>query len=289
MNSDESLMCFSRLLHLRRTVVTLVSPPRSIDLLAGDWELSLPVMGTRICLLMRASPPSSMLSQHAVRLPLPGGATRPSSVARASRPRTRRLFARFSLSLTTQPSRESSTGSSGYARSVVPGLTAQRRLYGSRVVPFCLHRGDELRQYLLPLSLTRLKLFDAPEDLRLLTTDGGTVVASGLVIGLEAGRPFRIGYEVRCDGSWWAACPSLPGPGSRVPLPCPARADACSRGAGSVVVLQARPRLFERQLRVSTDVDRQVVLVGHAVAAPHRTGPFDAAEHALEAFPRNAH
>src|SRR5215208_5221971 len=80
-----------------------------------------------------------------------------------------------------------------------------------------------------------------------------------------------------------------PGPGSRVPLPCPARADACSRGAGSVVVLQARPRLFERQLRVSTDVDRQVVLVGHAVAAPHRTGPFDAAEHALEAFPRNAH
>jgi hypothetical protein len=39
------------------------------------------------------------------------------------------------------------------------------------------------------------------EHLRLLTSDGG-VVANGLVIGLEAGRPFRIGYEVRCDGHW---------------------------------------------------------------------------------------
>jgi uncharacterized protein len=39
------------------------------------------------------------------------------------------------------------------------------------------------------------------EHLRLVTTDGG-VVANGLVIGLEAGRPFRIGYEIRCDGHW---------------------------------------------------------------------------------------
>ena len=39
------------------------------------------------------------------------------------------------------------------------------------------------------------------EHLRLLTSDGG-VVANGLVIGLEAGRPFRISYEVRCDGRW---------------------------------------------------------------------------------------
>jgi len=39
------------------------------------------------------------------------------------------------------------------------------------------------------------------EHLRLVTSDGG-VVASGLVIGLEAGRPFRIGYEIRCDGRW---------------------------------------------------------------------------------------
>jgi hypothetical protein len=33
------------------------------------------------------------------------------------------------------------------------------------------------------------------------TSDGG-VVANGLVIGLEAGRPFRIGYEIRCDRRW---------------------------------------------------------------------------------------
>jgi hypothetical protein len=39
------------------------------------------------------------------------------------------------------------------------------------------------------------------EHLRLVTSDGG-VVANGLVIGLEAGRPFRIGYEIRCDGRW---------------------------------------------------------------------------------------
>jgi hypothetical protein len=40
------------------------------------------------------------------------------------------------------------------------------------------------------------------EHLRLVTSDNGGVVASGLVIGLEAGRPFRIGYEIRCDGLW---------------------------------------------------------------------------------------
>jgi uncharacterized protein len=39
------------------------------------------------------------------------------------------------------------------------------------------------------------------EHLRLLTSDGG-VVANGLVIGLEGGRPFRISYEIRCDGQW---------------------------------------------------------------------------------------
>jgi hypothetical protein len=40
------------------------------------------------------------------------------------------------------------------------------------------------------------------EILRLSTSDGGAVVANGLVIGLEAGLPFRIGYEIRCDGQW---------------------------------------------------------------------------------------
>jgi uncharacterized protein len=54
------------------------------------------------------------------------------------------------------------------------------------------------------------------EHLRLLTSDGG-VEANGLVIGLEAGRPFRIGYEVRCDGRWRvrevrAAAPDLERP-----------------------------------------------------------------------------
>jgi uncharacterized protein len=39
------------------------------------------------------------------------------------------------------------------------------------------------------------------EHLRLVTSDGG-VVANGLVIGLETGRPFRIGYEIRCDRHW---------------------------------------------------------------------------------------
>ena len=44
---------------------------------------------------------------------------------------------------------------------------------------------------------------------------------------------------------------------SEIPqLPVATRTGACSRGAGSVVVLEARPRLFERQLRVSADVDR---------------------------------
>jgi uncharacterized protein len=39
------------------------------------------------------------------------------------------------------------------------------------------------------------------EHLRL-TTSEGAVVANGLVIGLEAGRPFRIGYEILCDEHW---------------------------------------------------------------------------------------
>jgi uncharacterized protein len=39
------------------------------------------------------------------------------------------------------------------------------------------------------------------EHLRLVTSGSG-VVANGLVIGLEAGRPFRISYEIRCDRRW---------------------------------------------------------------------------------------
>ena len=39
------------------------------------------------------------------------------------------------------------------------------------------------------------------EHVRLAPSDRG-IVADGLVIGLEAGRPFRIGYEIRCDERW---------------------------------------------------------------------------------------
>jgi hypothetical protein len=39
------------------------------------------------------------------------------------------------------------------------------------------------------------------EHLRLVASND-SAVANGLVIGLEAGRPFRIGYEVRCDRRW---------------------------------------------------------------------------------------
>jgi uncharacterized protein len=54
------------------------------------------------------------------------------------------------------------------------------------------------------------------EHLRLMASDDGAV-ANGLVIGLEAGRPFRIGYEVRCDERWRvrevrAAAPDLERP-----------------------------------------------------------------------------
>jgi uncharacterized protein len=54
------------------------------------------------------------------------------------------------------------------------------------------------------------------EHLRLVTSGSG-VVMNGLVIGLEAGRPFRIGYEIRCDRRWRvrevrAAAPDLERP-----------------------------------------------------------------------------
>jgi uncharacterized protein len=55
------------------------------------------------------------------------------------------------------------------------------------------------------------------EHLRLVTSDGG-VVANGLVIGLEAGRPFRIGYEVRCDGHWRVREVRAAAPGSGRPV-----------------------------------------------------------------------
>jgi hypothetical protein len=55
------------------------------------------------------------------------------------------------------------------------------------------------------------------EHLRLVTSDGG-VVANGLVIGLEAGRPFRITYEIRCDERWRVREVRAAAPDSRRPV-----------------------------------------------------------------------
>jgi uncharacterized protein len=55
------------------------------------------------------------------------------------------------------------------------------------------------------------------EHLRLVTSEGG-VVANGLVIGLEAGRPFRIGYEIRCDERWWVRELRVAAPDSDLPV-----------------------------------------------------------------------
>src|ERR687890_2049025 len=56
------------------------------------------------------------------------------------------------------------------------------------------------------------------EHLRLVTSDGGAVVANGLVIGLEAGRTFRIGYEIRCDGLWRVREVRVAAPGLQRPV-----------------------------------------------------------------------
>jgi hypothetical protein len=65
MNSGESLLYFPIAVSTANCSDVGITA-HSIDLPAGDWDLSLPVMGTRVCLLMRPSPPSSMSSQHAV-------------------------------------------------------------------------------------------------------------------------------------------------------------------------------------------------------------------------------
>jgi hypothetical protein len=55
--------------------------------------------------------------------------------------------------------------------------------------------------------------------LRLAVRDSG-VVADGLVLGLEEGRPFRLSYEVRCDPYWRvrAARVGVPGEPPKVEL-----------------------------------------------------------------------
>jgi hypothetical protein len=74
------------------------------------------------------------------------------------------------------------------------------------------------------------------EHLRLVTSDGG-VVANGLVIGLEAGRPFRIGYEIRCDGRWRVRKVRVATPDSERPvIEFPLLADeVCVAGRGQAL------------------------------------------------------
>ena len=55
------------------------------------------------------------------------------------------------------------------------------------------------------------------EQLRLAASGSG-VVAHGVVIGLEAGRPFRIGYEVHCDGRWRVRNVRVAAPDSERPV-----------------------------------------------------------------------
>src|SRR5829696_2374383 len=72
------------------------------------------------------------------------------------------------------------------------------------------------------------------EHLCLVTSDGG-VVANGLVIGLEAGRPFRIGYEIRCDGHWRVREGRVAAPDSERPvLELLADGEGRWRGGGGV-------------------------------------------------------
>ena len=55
--------------------------------------------------------------------------------------------------------------------------------------------------------------------LRLAVRESG-VVADGMVLGVEEGRPFRLAYEVRCDADWRvrAARVGVPGESLRVEL-----------------------------------------------------------------------
>ena len=126
------------------------------------------------------------------------------------------------------------------------------------------------------------------EHLRLLASDDGGVIASGLVIGLEAGLPFRIGYEIRCDRLWRvrevrAGAPDLERPvlelladgeghwtrGGGEPIP---ELDGCID-----VDISATPftntlpiRRLGRKLGVSTDLDVAYVRVPELLVGPER-------------------
>jgi uncharacterized protein len=55
------------------------------------------------------------------------------------------------------------------------------------------------------------------EHLRLVASDR-SVVANGMVVGLQAGRPFRISYEIRCDGRWRVREVQVAAPDSERPV-----------------------------------------------------------------------
>ncbi|MGH2584262.1 MAG: putative glycolipid-binding domain-containing protein [Dehalococcoidia bacterium] len=54
------------------------------------------------------------------------------------------------------------------------------------------------------------------EHLRLTTAEGG-VLADGLIIGVDEGRPYRARYEVRCDSAWRVREVQITTPGSDSP------------------------------------------------------------------------
>ncbi len=62
--------------------------------------------------------------------------------------------------------------------------------------------------------------------LRLAVRESG-VVADGLVLGVEEGRPFRLAYEVRCDAGWRVRAARVGVPGE------PPKVDLFSDGEGN--------------------------------------------------------
>ena len=62
-----------------------------------------------------------------------------------------------------------------------------------------------------------------------------------------------------------------------------------SAGTTLVVVRKARPCLLERQLRVSADVDGQVIFVGHAVATADLFYLFELPEDRAQGVARNSY
>ncbi len=65
--------------------------------------------------------------------------------------------------------------------------------------------------------------------LRLAVRDSG-IVADGLVLGVEEGRPFRIAYEIRCDANWRVRAARVVSPASRRRSSCSPTGRATGRG-----------------------------------------------------------